>query len=117
MFSKQHHDSFNHPAFHTPQPWQEEQLEGTKPPSTKFHRLQTSKTVVTMLVWFALALNVSLWSRDSDNRIWAWLVLGGLRASNVIALFSQQTGDAKAAQSAIAGSIATLAGMIGGGAY
>ncbi|BAZ19424.1 hypothetical protein NIES4073_02940 (plasmid) [Kalymmatonema gypsitolerans NIES-4073] len=89
---------------------QEEQQQA----SATLTRIRAAKIGIGIAVWFALALNVSLWSRDNDNRMWAWLVLLGLRASTVVALLSKGN-EGKA--EAIAGSIATLAGMIGGGAY
>ncbi|MBW4501974.1 MAG: hypothetical protein KME57_20980 [Scytonema hyalinum WJT4-NPBG1] len=91
-----------------------EAQEEQQPASATLTRIRAVKTGVGIAVWFALALNVSLWSRDNDNRIWAWLVLIGLRSSTVVALLSKGN-EGKA--EAIAGSIATLAGMIGGGAY
>lgn len=115
MLGRQRNDIDNSYAAFLQSDWGEEQHEEGRVASAKLQRIKTAKTAVSLLVWFALSLNISLWARDSDNRIWAWLVLGGLRASVAIALFSKQTGDAKA--EAIAGSIATIAGMIGGSAY
>ena len=82
--------------------------------SAALARIRAMKAGVGIAVWFSISLNISLWSRDNDNRVWAWLVLTGLRASAVVALLSRGN-EGKA--EAIAGSFATLAGMIGGSAY
>jgi len=89
---------------------EEEQVSRESP---RLQRLQLLKAGVGVGVWFAIALNISLWSRDNDNRLWAWLGLLGIRSAAVVALLSRQEGMAKG--EAIAGSVATMFGMIGGG--
>lgn len=107
MFGRQY--DFNSYAAFLPD--EEKQQEA----SIRLQRLKVMKTGIATAVWFAISLNISLWSRDNDNRLWAWLLIGGLRAGTVVALLSRQDSDGRG--EAIAGSIATLFGMVGGGVY
>ncbi|MBW4595490.1 MAG: hypothetical protein KME46_21945 [Brasilonema angustatum HA4187-MV1] len=105
MFGRQRNSFEDYAGFFRDDQDEQQQISAT------LTRIRTAKTGIGIAVWFAISLNVSLWSRDNDNRMWAWLVLTGLRASTVVALLSRgNQGKAEA----IAGSVATVAGMIGG---
>ena len=71
------------------------------------------KNLIGMALWFVISMNVSLWSRDSDSKNWAYLALlvtkGGLIA-RAIAI-----GGKEGLSQGVCTGIATIAGAIGGG--
>lgn len=71
------------------------------------------KNLIGMALWFVISMNVSLWSRDSDNKNWAYLALlvtkGGLIARALA------VGGKEGFSQGISTGVSTIAGAIAGG--
>jgi len=92
------------------QPPEEEE----KPQITiRMQQAQFLKKVVGIVIWFVLAMNVSLFSRDSDNRNWAYLTLFLIKGVNVAAAVAK--GGKEGVSQGIETSVATIVGAIAGG--
>ena len=81
--------------------------------SIKMRNVLIVKELVGVLLWFVISMNVSLFSRDSDNKNWAYLALfltKGVNISLAIAL-----GGKEGISQGISTSVATIAGTIAGG--
>ena len=81
--------------------------------SINMRRVLIVKELVGVLLWFVISMNVSLFSRDSDNKNWTYLALfltKGVNISLAIAL-----GGKEGISQGISTSVATIAGTIAGG--
>ena len=82
------------------------------PVSREMSQVLIVKNLIGMALWFAISMNVSLWSRDSDSKNWAYLALlvtkGGLIARALA------VGGKQGFSQGIGTGVATLAGTIAG---
>ena len=95
-FQPQQHDEENKPAL-----------------SVKMQQVLLLKKVTGILLWFVISLNVSLFSRDSDNKNWAYITLFLIKGVNVAAAIA--TGGKEGVSKGIETSVATVVGAIAGG--
>lgn len=92
-----------------PQPDEEERPQTT----LKMQQTLFLKKVIGIVVWFVVATNVSLFSRDSDNRNWAYLTLFLIKGVNVAAAVAK--GGNVGVSQGIETSVATIVGALAGG--
>ena len=71
------------------------------------------KKAVGVLLWFVISMNVTLFSRDSDNKNWAYTLLFLIKGANVAAAVAK--GGSEGVSQGITTSVATIAGAISGG--
>ena len=71
------------------------------------------KNLIGMALWFVISMNVTLWSRDSDSKNWAYLALlvtkGGLIARAI------GVGGLEGLSQGISTGVATIVGAVAGG--
>lgn len=81
--------------------------------SLEMSQVRIVKNLIGMALWFVISMNVTLWSRDSDNRNWAYLALlvtkGGLIARAIA------RGGKEGFSQGISTGVSTIAGAIAGG--
>ena len=71
------------------------------------------KKAVGVLLWFVISMNVSVFSRDSDNKNWAYLTLFLIKGVNVASAVAK--GGKEGISQGIETSVATIVGAISGG--
>ncbi len=71
------------------------------------------KKVVGVLLWFIVSMNVTLFSRDSDNKNWTYTMLFLIKGANVASAIAK--GGKEGVSQGITTSVATIAGAITGG--
>jgi len=71
------------------------------------------KKAVGVLLWFVVSMNVTLFSRDSDNKNWAYTLLFLIKGANVANAISK--GGREGVSQGITTSVAMIAGTIAGG--
>ena len=81
--------------------------------SINMRRVLIVKELVGVLLWFVISMNVSLFSRDSDNKNWAYLALFLTKGVNISSSVSK--GGREGVSQGISTSVATIAGAIAGG--
>ena len=81
--------------------------------SLEMSQVRIVKNLIGMALWFVISINVTLWSRDSDNRNWAYLALlvtkGGLIARALA------VGGKEGLSQGISTGVATIVGAVAGG--
>jgi len=93
-----------------PQPEQQEEEATT---TLRMQQVLFLKKIMGIVVWFVIAMNVSLFSRDSNNRNWAYLTLFLIKGVNVASAVAK--GGKEGLSSGIETSVATIVGTIAGG--
>ena len=81
--------------------------------SIKMRRVLIVKELVGILLWFVISMNVSLFSRDSDNKNWTYLALFLTKGVNISLALAK--GGKEGISQGIATGVATIAGTIAGG--
>ena len=92
---------------------QQDPDEEEKAVTVRMQQVLLIKKAVGILLWFVLSMNVSLFSRDSDNKNWAYLTLFLIKGVNVATAVSK--GGKKGVSQGIETSVATIVGAIAGG--
>lgn len=97
----------------TPEQPQQDPEQTEKQTNLRMQQVMLLKKTVGVLLWFIISMNVTLFSRDSDNNNWAYTLLFLIKGANVASAIAK--GGREGVSQGITTSIATIAGAITGG--